>query len=471
MIIRLRRVLADREGARGAAAVALALTGLLLLYDSTAREVTIAYGGESLRVTSHARTVEAVLHEAGLSPEDGDRVFPPLDTPLKDRSTIELQRARRVHLQVDSVDRWIRTTAQVPSNMLMEAGERIFPGDRVWVDGIPVQDPSLALPAVPSRIRLERGSTIEIQWDDSTIFLNGSTSTLGQAAWEAGWTTYEADRISSDLNASPDLQAGIRVQPSRPVRILADGKEVTARSAGTTVGEALAQVGLAPVGLDYTVPSMGEAIPADGTIRLVRVREEVLVEQKPIPFDTVYEAMPEEEIDTLRLVKAGAYGVGAARVRVRYADGEEIERISEGEWVAREPTPEVMGYGTKIVIRVVQTPDGPLEYWRAVTMYATSYSPSREGLTPDARNYGITASGLPVGFGNVAIDRRYIPFFTRMYVPGYGFAVAADTGSGVKGRWIDLGYDDDNYVGWHQNVTVYFLTPVPPESSIVWVFP
>jgi len=58
-----------------------------------------------------------------------------------------------------------------------------------------------------------------------------------------------------------------------------------------------------------------------------------------------------------------------------------------------------------------------------------------------------------------------------MYVPGYGFAVAADTGGGVKGRWIDLGYDDDNYVGWHQNVTIYFLTPVPPESSIVWVFP
>ena len=56
-----------------------------------------------------------------------------------------------------------------------------------------------------------------------------------------------------------------------------------------------------------------------------------------------------------------------------------------------------------------------------------------------------------------------------MYVPGYGFAEAADTGSGVKGRWIDLGYEDDNWVTWSGNVTVYFLTPVP--SSIVYVFP
>jgi hypothetical protein len=58
-----------------------------------------------------------------------------------------------------------------------------------------------------------------------------------------------------------------------------------------------------------------------------------------------------------------------------------------------------------------------------------------------------------------------------MYVPGYGQAEAADVGGGVHGRWIDLGYDDGNFINWHQYVTVYFLTPVPPASSIVWIFP
>jgi 3D (Asp-Asp-Asp) domain-containing protein len=130
-----------------------------------------------------------------------------------------------------------------------------------------------------------------------------------------------------------------------------------------------------------------------------------------------------------------------------------------------------VGYGTNIVIRTVSTDNGTIEYWRAVRMWATSYSASRAGVSPDARNFGITASGKPLTKGLVAIDRRYIPFGTQMYVPGYGYALAADTGSGVKGRWIDLGYDDDNYVSWHQYVTVYFLTPVPPENSIVWIFP
>jgi 3D (Asp-Asp-Asp) domain-containing protein len=94
-------------------------------------------------------------------------------------------------------------------------------------------------------------------------------------------------------------------------------------------------------------------------------------------------------------------------------------------------------------------------------MYATSYHPSVTG--------DITASGLPLRKGVAAIDIRYIPFYTRMYVPGYGEALAADTGSGVKGRWIDLGYSDDDYVSWHKWVTVYFLWP-PPEN-IVWIIP
>jgi 3D (Asp-Asp-Asp) domain-containing protein len=56
-------------------------------------------------------------------------------------------------------------------------------------------------------------------------------------------------------------------------------------------------------------------------------------------------------------------------------------------------------------------------------------------------------------------------------VPGYGFAYACDTGGGVKGRWIDLGYEDDNYQPWHQYVTVYFRTPVPSPDSIAWIIP
>jgi len=62
-------------------------------------------------------------------------------------------------------------------------------------------------------------------------------------------------------------------------------------------------------------------------------------------------------------------------------------------------------------------------------------------LTVDAVAYslpGHTASGLPVGHGVVAVDPTVIPLGTRMIVPGYGAAVAADVGSAVQGLLIDL---------------------------------
>ena len=51
---------------------------------------------------------------------------------------------------------------------------------------------------------------------------------------------------------------------------------------------------------------------------------------------------------------------------------------------------------------------------------------------------GHTATGVPVGYGVVAVDPSVISLGTRMTIPGYGEGVAADTGSAVKGAWIDV---------------------------------
>jgi 3D (Asp-Asp-Asp) domain-containing protein/peptidoglycan hydrolase CwlO-like protein len=71
--------------------------------------------------------------------------------------------------------------------------------------------------------------------------------------------------------------------------------------------------------------------------------------------------------------------------------------------------------------------------------------PSKGGrtLTVSATCYilkGTTASGLPTGPGIVAVDPTVIPLGTKLYIPGYGKGVAADTGGGIKGNIIDLWY-------------------------------
>src|SRR5262249_22561742 len=62
-------------------------------------------------------------------------------------------------------------------------------------------------------------------------------------------------------------------------------------------------------------------------------------------------------------------------------------------------------------------------------------------ITVTATGYslpGHTSTGLPVGFGVVAVDPAVIPLGTRITIPGYGDGVAADTGSAVTGYTIDL---------------------------------
>ncbi len=62
-------------------------------------------------------------------------------------------------------------------------------------------------------------------------------------------------------------------------------------------------------------------------------------------------------------------------------------------------------------------------------------------MTVESTGYslpGTTATGIPVGWGVVAVDPSVIPLGTRMYIPGYGEGVAADTGGAVRGRMIDL---------------------------------
>ena len=105
------------------------------------------------------------------------------------------------------------------------------------------------------------------------------------------------------------------------------------------------------------------------------------------------------ELDTQKVVQVGEYGLTAKRLRVLYEDGIEVSRQTEDEWVAREAKPRIVGYGTNIVVRTLQTPQGPIEYWRAVEVYASTYSPCRLGVP----NYcsDITSSGKVLHFLSV----------------------------------------------------------------------
>jgi 3D (Asp-Asp-Asp) domain-containing protein len=97
-----------------------------------------------------------------------------------------------------------------------------------------------------------------------------------------------------------------------------------------------------------------------------------------------------------------------------------VEKKSDEIQTAAAPAP------TETPVRV-SAPQTVALTGRTITVSSTGYSlPGR------------TATGMPVGWGVVAVDPAVIPLGTRLTIPGYGEAVAADTGGAVRGRMIDL---------------------------------
>ena len=89
----------------------------------------------------------------------------------------------------------------------------------------------------------------------------------------------------------------------------------------------------------------------------------------------------------------------------------------------------------------------------ALQMVATAYTASCYGCS------GITRSGQPAGHGIVAVDPTFIPLGTRLYIPGYGRAIAGDTGGDIVGSRIDLGFNSlsDALAFGRRAIIVYVL--------------
>jgi uncharacterized protein YabE (DUF348 family) len=353
-----------------------------------------------------------------------------------------------------------------PGELLAEAGITLNPGDRIYLDGLEVEPTTSLEPGKAHSLQIERAHRITLQVGSKLITLSSSAATLGQALSQAGISLQAADRLIPDGQTllTGDMQASLT--RARDLTVRYTGGDTNILSAAPTIGEALAQNGLALQGLDYSRPAAEEALPADGVIQVVRVREKVQIDEQPIPYNATTQPSDQLALDERKIIQAGQPGVKARSYRIRLEDGEQVSRTLEGEWVARQPQAQVTGVGTKVVVKSLNTPSGAIQYYRVVNMYATSYSPCR--IYKDRCSYN-TASGATLQKGVVALTRAMYNLFqgARVYIPGYGIASVQDIGAGVPGQyWVDLGYSESDFVNWHQNVTVYFLTPVPANVPL-----
>ncbi len=419
-------------------------------------------------------SIENALKSTGFELSDTDRVIPARSEFVRNNLLIRISQAAPVRVYLPGAILEHVTAEKIPANILAELGLALFADDVVLANGLPI-DPGVALAGAPAfSLELRPGLAFTLGDSNGERNLLGAGPIVAAALAQNEIPLNQTDSVSPLAGSLLTENSLVLLAPGRPVVIGVDGGELRTVVAGNTVGDALAAAGVALLGLDYSIPDAATPLPADGQIRVVRVREDVVVQQNLLPFATELQPLPEVDIDTLQIIQPGEFGVQAERVRIRYEDGQEVSRTVEDSWVAREAVPRIQGYGTKITIRTLDTPDGTIEYWRAIEVYATSYAPANAGTPVTAPNYGITYSGAPLRKGHIAVIRSWYRSLAgwSYYVPGYGIGTVADIGGGFSDRhWIDLGYPDAEYVPWHQYVTLYFLTPVPPEDTILWVLP
>jgi uncharacterized protein YabE (DUF348 family) len=366
----------------------------------------------------------------------------------------------------------LNTESHIPEKILSEGHLSLNPNDCVFYLDSPVA-PDAPLPAAKSyTLSVRRAIKLTLVMPDGQKVIQTCAQTVGQALASNGYTLFSADRLDPPAETPLVNSLTVNYYPSQALSVTVDGMQVQIRSAAPSVGQALTDAGIPLIGLDFSTPSENEPLPSDGKIRLTRVTESVTLTQKSIPFSTHTEPSADLELDQQALVQGGEPGLAVARLRSRSENAIQVSQTTESESIVRPPQDQIMGYGTKVVIRSISLDGVNIQYYRVLSLMATSYSPCRSATPGGNCSYG-TSSGLPVQRGTVAmVYSWYLAFgYDRLYIPGYGYATVGDVGGGPPGNhyWVDLAFSDADYQPYSGMVTVYFLTPVP--KNLVYILP
>jgi len=211
--------------------------------------------------------------------------------------------------------------------------------------------------------------------------------------------------------------------------------------------------GLLALGVFLSVNSLGVAAQeAKNAVETPKAASEkpsdatkTAVQREPIPFPTQRQLTTKLRSGTSRTVRNGVIGEKEVVYRViTREDGMELRREVISSRVTKPAKPEIIEVGSKPVLMAFSR--GALasrggysdrNSVRVVIMRGTWYDPNHCGGSGSGR----TATGIKAGYGVVAVDPNFIRLGTRLYIEGYGYAVAGDTGGAIKGSRIDLGVD------------------------------
>ena len=300
---------------------------------------------------------------------------------------------------------------------------------------------------------------------DVTVVVDGRPVRVQVHADDVAQVLQAADvRVNAGDVVTPapteDIDSGdiVVVRHAVPVTVdLGTGTPRRVEVVGKTVADALVAAGADRAATVAVAQDLDQELQPGMKIELPEVFVRVARVETSITPETTTKPDPTMPVGQKRVVDPGEPGRVLKVYRIIVNAGVESTPTLSAEQVVEQPQPRVVAVGTAprfsfAAARTYHIPDAP-SGGRRMRVEATGYSPREPGLD------FTTATGARAKRGVIAVDPRVIPLGTRVYVPGYGYAVAADTGGAIKGARIDLCYDTvAEAIQWgRRNVTIIIL--------------
>lgn len=246
------------------------------------------------------------------------------------------------------------------------------------------------------------------------------------------------DKVQPSLESKVSEKETIQIKSAIPVEVIANGVQLEVQSADGTIGEMLKneENTLKEYGIEFdedideVSPSLDSSIEDDICVQIINVEKKELVQNEPINFETIVEKDENLDKSVSKVKSEGVNGEKEVTYEVVYKDGVESSRSVTSTKTIVEPQNEIVVKGTG---QVYASRGGEsINYKEKLNCVATAYS--GDGITAT----GKTPVRNPGGISTIAVDPSFIPLGSKVYVEGYGYAIASDTGGAIKGNIIDL---------------------------------
>lgn len=287
---------------------------------------------------------------------------------------------------------------------------------------------------------------ITIEADGQTKELRTNTSDPKIILQEAGITLLPGDswQLQGHNRAIQDGSV-IQVVRGVPFTVIRGEKTTEYRSSKETVGAALKDIGIRH-NKERVYPDVKESLQAGMQIYVLGAGEELAFSEAEVDIPVKYEEDHSINFGFESVTHPGKPGKQTVvSKKIKNKDGSHsLQELTRH--VTVEPETKIIRKGMAMS---VYTPEGYKRYTKKISAQATAYVATGNR----------TSIGLVPYEGIVAVDPRMIPYYTKMYIPGYGIAMAGDTGGDMVGHRIDLFFNDyHRAIHWgRRTVDVYIL--------------